>query len=79
MNKVRYKRVVDSNDLQQKILNVVTSDEIDKYFNNTIFVNESDSQKYKQAMIHGMIVAGMLVCQCEQIYIEEKSNENKYY
>jgi hypothetical protein len=59
------KILVYSSELQHKILDCITSDEIDKFFNATIFASSSESQACKQAMIHGMVIAGMMTSRCE--------------
>lgn len=60
----KYVTLIDSKEFQEKILEFITSEELDKVFNHTVFV---DIPECKQAMIHGMCIASMLICKCEQI------------
>lgn len=55
----------DINKFQQMILDCITSDEIDNFYNNTIF---SDDPKCKQAMIHGMVIASMMTSKCSYVF-----------
>lgn len=55
---------IDIKEFQTKILEFISSDEIDKFFNCTIFANIPEC---KQAMIHGMCIASMLTSRCEEI------------
>ena len=49
--------LVDQNDFLQKILDCISSDEVDKYLDNTSF---KDIPQCKQAMVHGMLIAAMM-------------------
>ena len=77
----RMERVlIDQYKFQQRILDCVTTDEVDKIFNATVFASNPESQECRQAMIHGMIMASMMTCQCDPIFITEniKKDETCY-
>lgn len=61
--------LVDVNEFQAKVLDFITSDEIDKFYNSTTF---ADKPECKQAMIHGMCIASLLTCQCNQTVLRRK-------
>lgn len=67
--KEKYLVLIDSREFQQKIMNCITSEEIDKFFQNTVF---ADDERCKQAMIHGMCIASMITSQCEPVLIKCK-------
>ena len=60
---------IDNTEFQQKILDYIASDELDKMFNNTIFKDNPESQACKQAMIYGMVIAAMITGRCNSVYI----------
>lgn len=62
------KILIDSNELQQHIMDCINSEEIDKFYNCTMY---KDNKECKGAMIHGMIIASMLTSRCEQHYTKE--------
>lgn len=69
----KYRVLIDSEELHQKILDVITTEkEIDKIFNNTIFAGKENSDSYKMAMIHGMCIASMMTSYCKPVCIKEK-------
>ena len=51
-----YKVVVDTKEFQQKVLDYIDSDDIDKMISNTVF---ADKPECKSAIIHGML---LLLC-----------------
>ena len=55
------KILIDSTEFQQKVLDYISSCEIDKMIDATVF---KDNQECKQAIIHGMIIASMLTNRC---------------
>lgn len=55
------KNFIDSNEFQQKVLDYICSNEFDKMVDSTIF---NDKPEYKQAIIHGMVIAAMLTSRC---------------
>ena len=65
--KDKYLILIDAQKFQQKILNCVTTKEVDKFFDNTIF---ADDKKYKQAMIYGMCIASMMTSDCEPLFLK---------
>lgn len=65
----KYLILIDTKEFQQRVIDCITSEEIDKFFKNTIFAND---EKCKQAMIHGMCVASMMTSYCEPILIRCK-------
>lgn len=59
----KYVTFIDSKEFQEKILEFISSDEVDKFFNCTVF---ADKPECRQAMIHGMCIASMMTCKCKQ-------------
>ena len=59
----KYSTFIDSKEFQAKILEFISSDEIDNFFNCTVF---ADIPACRQAMIYGMCIASMMTCKCEQ-------------
>lgn len=71
-----YKTLIDPTELQQKVLDYIASDEFSKMVDSTVF---KDNNQCKMAIIHGMAIASMLTCRCEQFYInfeKEKYEDN---
>ena len=66
---INYKMLIDPADLNQIVLDYISSDELDKMINSTVFKDNPDC---KMAIIHGMAIAAMLTCKCEKFYIEYK-------
>lgn len=60
---------IDIREFQTKILEFITSDEIDKFFSCTTFANVPEC---KQAMINGMCIASMLTSRCETTLAEDE-------
>ncbi len=75
-----YTRVINVEEFQQKILDYISSDELDKTISNTVFVGKPEC---KSAVAHGMALASMLTSTCETMYVkdredkEEQMEENK--
>ena len=67
-----YKRLIDSTELQQKVLDYIASEEFIKMIDSTVF---RDNNQCKLAIIHGMAIASMLTCRCEQFYINFKKEK----
>lgn len=63
-------RLINANEFQEKIFDYALSDKLDKMIENTIF---SDDQKCKSAIIQGMIIASMIISECNSIYIDVDS------
>lgn len=59
--------LIDDNELMGKILETLTSGEIDKYFSTTYFAEKEHPEDYKQAMRYGMIIASMLIYKCKSV------------
>lgn len=51
-----FKILIDSTEFQQKVLDYISSCEIDKMIDTTVF---KDNQEYKQAIIYGMVIASI--------------------
>ena len=66
----KYSTFIDSKEFQAKILEFISSDEIDRFFNCTIF---ADIPECRQAMIHGMCIASMMTCKCEQ-FVDKRND-----
>lgn len=69
---VNYKTLIDSTELQQKVLDYIASDEFNKMVDSTVF---RDDNQCKLAIIHGMAIASMLTCRCESFCINFKKEE----
>lgn len=67
-----YKRLIDSTELQQKVLDYISSEEFNKMVDSTVF---RDDNQCKLAIIHGMAIASMLTCRCESFCINFKKEE----
>ena len=63
---------IDNREFQEKVIDCIVSNKIDRYFNNSVFAELTDNQIYKQAMIYGMVTASMMTSMCEQIVKTEK-------
>ena len=68
-----YKRLIDSTELQQKVLDYIASKEFDKMVDFTVF---KDNSQCRMAIIYGMSIASMLTCRCESFYINFKKEEH---
>ena len=75
MNKTG-KIYIDLDDFQEYILKYIQSEEMNKAFESTIFMNDTTkSELCFQAMEHGMIWAALLASQLpKMIHIEENKN-----
>lgn len=62
-----YKTVVDIKEFQEKVLDYISSDKIDKLLDNTIY---ADNKECKSAMIYGMSIASMLTSLCSLMCIK---------
>lgn len=69
-NKNDYLMLIDSTEFQSKILDYITSKELDEMLAVTIF---ADKPECKQAMIHGMIIASMLTSKCEYFVAKQET------
>lgn len=69
-----YRIVIDIKEFQQKVLDYISSDEIDKMISNTVF---ADKPECKSVVIHGMVIASMLTSCCELMYAREYKEEEK--
>lgn len=69
------KRLIDSTELQQKVLDYIASKEFDKMVDSTVF---RDDNQCKSAIIHGMAIASMLTCRCKPLYINFKKEDIKH-
>lgn len=68
------KILIDSTEFQRKVLDYISSCEIDKMIDATVF---KDNQECKQAIIRGMAIASMLTSRCKQIEINEVTGMKK--
>ena len=65
----KYYTYVKTNDIHKRVLDCITTGEIDKFFKCTDF---SGDNKCRQAMIHGMCIAAMLMSDCDQMLVESE-------
>ncbi len=66
------KVMIDTTEYQQRVLECIGSEEVDKFFRTTMFANLPESSMCKQAMIHGMAIASMMTSQCNPVIVEER-------
>ena len=66
------KVMIDNTEYQQRVLECIGSEKVDKLFGSTMFVNLPESSMCKQAMIHGMAIASMMTSQCNQVIVEKR-------
>lgn len=69
-----FKIVIDAEEFHQKILDYISSDELDKMISNTVFNGKPEC---KSAIVHGLVVASMLTSRCELMYINNNKNGEK--
>ena len=67
-----YNTLIDPSEFQQKVLDYIGSDELDKMIENTVF---KDNSQCKNAIIHGMIIASMLTSRCKNVYVKEEHEQ----
>lgn len=65
-------KVIDAQEFQQKVLDYISSDELDEMINNTVFAGKPE---YKSAIAHGMAIASMLTSICKSMYIKDNKME----
>ena len=68
-----YRVLIDSKEFQQKVLDYIGSEEIDKVIRTTSFDGKPEC---KSAIIYGMCLASMLTNNCEPFYIIENCKSN---
>lgn len=64
--------LIDMGEFQSKILEHVCSNEFNKQFESTQFSTYEDAKGYRQAMMHGMVMASIMTSQCEYLCVREK-------
>lgn len=70
-----YKVLIDSTELQRKVLDYIASEEFNKMVDSTVF---RDNIQCKLAIIHGMAIASMLTYRCEPFCINFKKEDRKH-
>lgn len=65
----KYHVFIKTDEFQKRILHCITSEEINKFFNNTVF---NDDVRYKEAMVHGMLIASMMTSYCKPFMVKIK-------
>ena len=70
--KYNHRILIDTQEFQSKILDLIGSEEFDRQFATTIFNTYENQQQYRQAMMHGMLLAGIMTCKCELLRAKEK-------
>lgn len=75
----KYVNLIDSRELQRVILDYINSEDFEKMFNSTIFSTYEDKEKYKHAVIHGLVFGSMLTTRCKTLSLEviDKKDEEK--
>ena len=68
-NGEKYKILIDMKEFQQKVLDYINSEDIDKMIRNTVFDGKPEC---KSAIIHGMSIASMMASYCKPFCIIEK-------
>lgn len=66
---------INSDELQGRILECIGSAEFDKYYNATVFNND---MRCKQAMMHGMLLGGMLASTCKTHIVQTVSRSSNF-
>ena len=74
---VKYQVLIDSQEFQRRILDLITTEDLDKFFNCTVYAEKENSNSYKAAMIHGMCIASMMTSDCNQVFVREEINTSK--
>lgn len=69
------KILIEPKEFQQKILDCVLTDEINRMFESTYFSTKENPSEYKAAMIHGMIMASLLTSSCKTYVVNKEENE----
>lgn len=68
----KFKVLIDNTEFQSKVLDYISSGELDKMIDHTVF---KDDLHCRAAIIHGMCIAAMLTSHCNQIYISLDEEE----
>lgn len=55
--------LINSNEFQHELLNLINSEELDKFIDNSLYKDNKDA---KGAIMFGLSLAGMLTCRCRQ-------------
>lgn len=63
--------LIDMGEFQSKILEHVCSEEFNKQFDSTQFSTYEDAKGYRQAMMHGMVMASLMTSKCMHFYVRE--------
>lgn len=69
------KILIEPKEFQQKILDCVLTDEINRMFESTYFSTKENASDCKAAMIHGMIMASLLTSSCKTYVVNKEENE----
>jgi hypothetical protein len=64
--------LIDMGEFQSKILEHVCSEEFNKQFDSTQFSTYEDAKGYRQAMMHGMVMASLMAARCVYLCVKEK-------
>lgn len=59
--------VVDTKEFQEKVLDYITSDKINKLLDNIIYASNKEC---RSAMIYGMTIASMLTSLCHLMHVK---------
>ena len=59
------KQYINTEEFMDFIIKYINSDKLEEHFKNTNFYNEENSQKYYNAMQHGLIWATTLIASSE--------------
>lgn len=65
--------LINSNEFQGKILDSISSEELDKWINSSVYRDNKDA---KGAIIYGMTFAAMQTCRCQQYLVSEKKTRH---
>lgn len=71
-SKDNYRLLIDQEDFQQKVLEYMGSEEMNKMIDSTVF---KDKPECINAIIHGMAIASMITSRCDLFRIQIKENE----
>lgn len=70
--------LIDVQKFQSKILEHINSEEFNKQFESTQFSTYEDVKGYKQAMMHGMIMASLMTSTCDYLVYTSTRQKEEY-
>lgn len=65
---------IDKYEFQSKILDLISSEELNKYIDNSVYKDNKDA---KGAVTYGMALASMQTCRCQQYLVEKEPEKSE--